>query len=378
MKQKICIVGNGLTGLTSALILGDLNIKIDLIHSNNNRQTRDNRTTALSASNYNLLLRFLGKKYSTLFWPSRKVDLFYQSGNMYKHFINFEKKDENLMFIYENKKIREIILRKIKKNKNIRIVKGKVKSLDSKNSAVSVGNKKIYYDSILLCVGKNSKLPNIFIGERYLYDDNNEVALTAVIKHNHKITNVRQYFLNEGPLAILPINKSKFSLIWTVKKSLNLTNPKVFVEKKLNNIFKLKRKLFISKLNFFPISFKFNTNISKKNILVLGESSYNIHPIAGQGYNLILRDIETLHKEMKKNLENGIQIKDSKIFINFVNLRKPENLLFGIGISAINRFFMYNQYTQPFKDLILKDINKFKFLKDVGLNLSNHGIYTKI
>ena len=33
---------------------------------------------------------------------------------------------------------------------------------------------------------------------------------------------------------------------------------------------------------------------------------------------------------MKKNLENGIQIKDSKIFINFVNLRKPENLLFGI------------------------------------------------
>ena len=62
---------------------------------------------------------------------------------------------------------------------------------------------------------KNTK---VFIGERYLYDDNNEVALTAVVKHNHKINNVRQYFLNEGPLAILPINKSKFSLIWTVKK----------------------------------------------------------------------------------------------------------------------------------------------------------------
>ena len=39
---------------------------------------------------------------------------------------------------------------------------------------------------------------------------------------------------------------------------------------------------------------------------------------------------------------------------------------------------MYNQYTQPFKDLIVKDINKFKFLKDVGLNLSNNGIYTKM
>ena len=110
----------------------------------------------------------------------------------------------------------------------------------------------------------------------------------------------------------------------------------------------------------------------------MGESSYNIHPIAGQGYNLILRDIETLYKEMNKNLENGIQIKDSKAFQNFVNLRKPENLLFGIGISAINRFFTYNQYTQPLKDLILKDINKFKFLKDVGLNLSNNGIYTKM
>ena len=144
MKQKICIIGNGLTGLTSALILGDLNIKIDLIHSNNNKQIKDNRSTALSATNYNFLLRFLGKKYSKLFWPSSKVDLFYQSGNMYKHFINFEKKDENLMFIYENKKIREIILRKLKKNKNIKIIKRNVKKLDSKNSAVIFGNKKIY------------------------------------------------------------------------------------------------------------------------------------------------------------------------------------------------------------------------------------------
>ena len=59
-KQKICVVGNGLTGLTTALILGELNLDVDLIGKfKSGEQHLDSRTTAISPSNYEFLLKFL-------------------------------------------------------------------------------------------------------------------------------------------------------------------------------------------------------------------------------------------------------------------------------------------------------------------------------
>ena len=51
IKQKICIIGNGLTGLTAALILGKLNLDVHLIAAPDKKRRRDIRTTAISESN---------------------------------------------------------------------------------------------------------------------------------------------------------------------------------------------------------------------------------------------------------------------------------------------------------------------------------------
>ena len=54
-KQKICIVGGGLTGLITAITLSKLNLKIDLITGNINQYTKSNRTIAISQNNYDFL-----------------------------------------------------------------------------------------------------------------------------------------------------------------------------------------------------------------------------------------------------------------------------------------------------------------------------------
>ena len=107
----------------------------------------------------------------------------------------------------------------------------------------------------------------------------------------------------------------------------------------------------------------------------MGEGSYNIHPVAGQGFNLILRDIRELYSNIYNNISLGLQIKDSNILKRFVQSRKPENLMFGLGINFTNKFFKNNNSTALLKDLILKDIDKFKFLKDLSLRISNTGIF---
>ena len=375
-KQKICIIGSGLTGLTTALVLSKPNIEIDLIAKfKSNEEFLDNRTTAISPSNYDFLLKFLDKKDSRLFWPSTKIDLYHEESGQYHHFMNFERNGKNLMYIVQNSKLIKIILKKIKNQKKVKIINTEVKKIDEKKSTVFLKNKTINYDSIFLCVGKRSQLTKELIGKRIINDDLNDIAFASIIKHNLNITNSKQYFLKEGPLAILPINKKEFSLVWSVNKNYKLDITQNLIREKLKRILGLNNKISISKIDFFPISFNFNINFFKKNVLVLGEGSYNIHPVAGQGFNLILRDIQKLNQKIVEHLSLGMQLRDSRIFYQFMISRKPENFLFGLSVNFIHKFFRNNKIVNPIKKVILKDINKLKFLKKLNLRIADTGIF---
>ena len=76
-EQKICIIGDGLAGLTTAIILSKLNIKIDL-YCGKKKQNLDNRTTAISESNYQYIKNNLSLDKKNFFWPCKKIDLFFE------------------------------------------------------------------------------------------------------------------------------------------------------------------------------------------------------------------------------------------------------------------------------------------------------------
>ncbi len=63
------------------------------------------------------------------------------------------------------------------------------------------------------------------------------------------------------------------------------------------------------------------------------------------------------------------------ILDKFIRSRKPENFLYGLGINFTNRFFKHNKSTSLLKEMIFKDINKFKFLKKLSLKISDQGIF---
>ena len=68
-KQRICIVGDGLAGLMTALALNDLPTLDVQIIAKKNKLKKDKRTTAISASNYKFFNRVLDKLDKRLFWP---------------------------------------------------------------------------------------------------------------------------------------------------------------------------------------------------------------------------------------------------------------------------------------------------------------------
>ena len=101
---------------------------------------------------------------------------------------------------------------------------------------------------------------------------------------------------------------------------------------------------------------------------------HTIHPIAGQGFNLVLRDIKKLKEILKYYSQLGISFKNSFALDDFYAQRKAENIVFGLGVDATHAFFKQNKYLDPFKEMILKNISKNNVVKRISKIISNQGL----
>ena len=138
--HKICIIGDGLSGLTTALTLQNLSVTIDLFYRNKTfNNFKDKRTTAISESNYKFLLRHSGEKFRKIINPIKKVSLFYEDNNKFLNFFNFKEENKNMMYIFQNKNLKKLIVSTLKKNKKIKFKDLIIDKNVSKVSIIGVG-----------------------------------------------------------------------------------------------------------------------------------------------------------------------------------------------------------------------------------------------
>jgi len=375
--QKICIIGDGLTGLTTAAILGKQNIDIDLYSDNKKKiQIIDTRTTAISESNFQYIKSTLNLSSTNFFWACRKVKLFYQDENKIINFLNFNEKNKKFMYIFQNQDLKKKLNKIISKKKNIKLIKKKVEAINSNDGFVTVNKKKIFYDLIILSIGGLSNFYSRIDAGRSIKKSYDEIAITTQIKHKTNIQNASQFFLKEGPLAILPYKKNFFSIVWSVSNNyfnINQSNLKKILSKKLKMLLNSNKIINIGKIKSFPINLNLKIKYFKKNILILGDGLHAIHPIAGQGFNLVLRDISKLAELTSKTSQLGLLFKNTVMLEDFYNSRKAENNLFGLGINLTNSFFKDRKYFTSIKKIILNNINSFGFIKKTSQTLADRG-----
>ena len=160
----------------------------------------------------------------------------------------------------------------------------------------------------------------------------------------------------------------KIAFIIDPKKLLEAMNKKKLEE----FIHKNFKKIKIDKIHDFK-SFKLKSlNLRSyyyKNILAFGDLLHRIHPLAGQGFNMTLRDIKVLIELIKYNLNLGIQL-DSSVCVGFEMKSKSQNYLFSNGIDLIYEFFNLESKTKT--KLMSKSV---QFL---GKNKSLNKLFTKL
>ena len=375
--QKICIIGDGLAGLTTALVLSGLKVQIDIYSKNIGKKIKnDNRTTSISKTNYDYLSNFLKKEKVTNFWPSKEIALFYENNNKYIKFLNFKESKTPLMYTFENFKLKKILIKKIIKIKNIKIINKSIETINYKNTSIKLNKNSLIYDLIILCVGNNSLIYNKLNLQRSISNNNKEVALTTSIKHISKSLITQQFFLKEGPFAILPFKKNQASIVWSVSQNfldINKDNLRKIIITKVIDLFGPKFKFKIDEIKSFEIKTNLKTNYSRKNILILGDGLHTIHPLAGQGFNLNLRDLQKLENLIYKSLNLGLLINQYFVLKKFDESRKPENILLGLGFDFTSTFFKDSKIFNPLKKVLLKNVNN-NIVKKISKVISNNGL----
>ena len=388
-KQKICIIGGGLTGLITAATLMKLDLEIDLITENIDQIIKTNRTTAISQDNYNNLRKLkLFNNIEKDFWPCSKMRLYTDNKeakfNQVFELINDKNQNKKILYMIKNSVILEHLIKKLKINKQVKFKsQKKVSEIVSSGLLKSVKFKNIdhsKYNLVIVCTGYNSNLLNNFFRNTVFKKRYNEIAITTILKHDFLKNNIaRQIFLNNEILALLPISNTKTSIVWSIKKSLfnkYVYKKGLFLKKKIKFYTKdfLKKIKFISKIEFKDLNLIIRKKYYKDRVLLFGDALHVIHPLAGQGFNMTLRDLTSLEKILKEKISLGLDIGSSDILSEFSNEAKPRNFMYSMGVDVLkSSFSSQNQPYKEFRNKILTNLNKSIIAKDFFLNLADKG-----
>ena len=117
-----------------------------------------------------------------------------------------------------------------------------------------------------------------------------------------------EHFTEDGPLALLPVRNSDFAVAWTLKKQqaehLKNCTQSDFIEE-LQNVFGNRAGTFrsVGQRNAYPLSLSLLDSTSNKRTVVIGNAAHTVHPVAGQGFNLGLRDVGFVHEILTSNTD---------------------------------------------------------------------------
>ncbi len=260
--------------------------------------------------------------------------------------------DEPMGYIIENRFIREAMLKHISAFKNIKIISpAKVKSIqyDSNYTTVELDNdKKIQAKLVVAADGKNSKIAKQ-AGIKTFFTDYNQDGIVCTVKHekNHN-AEARERFLPTGPFAILPmIGGFHSSLVWVEKRELaskymNLNNED-FTEQVKNRIGDYLGKIEVVEPRFsYPLSLSFAKTYYSKRLALIGDAAHAIHPVAGQGFNLGIRDVAILAELLEENADLGLDIGNDNLLEAYQRRVRPDNFLMMAVTDGITRLFSNN------------------------------------
>ena len=364
--MNICLIGDSLTSLALAQNLINKNIKVFVYYKNTKNSSFQSRTIGISKNNFDFFDKEIIKFKKGMFWKIKQIEIYSEKLKDEK-ILNFKNNKEELFLIAKNNEIYKLLEKNLKKNKLFK------KILIKNNNFYKKILKEQKYELIINCDGNNKISRNFFYNK--INKSYNSYAYTTIINHKYiKNDKAIQIFTKIGPIAFLPISNFKTSIVFSV------INEKIILsEKEIKNLIYQYNKNYeiksFAKLEKFELNFSVSRNYYYKNLMAFGDSLHKIHPLAGQGFNMILRDINILSKIIQDRIDLGLQI-DHSIYEVFEKKTKHFNFIFSSGNDFIYEFFKFdNKYKNNYLNQLVKFLGENKLFNKIASKYADQGLF---
>lgn len=350
----VIVVGGGMVGLSAALMAARQGLQVALVEAHApktwQREQPGLRVVALALDNQALIDSFglwqdvLARRafpYSvmTVFDEVHSSPLRFNAGDLGRPYLGH---------ILENDVLVEVLWQAVVQEPNIHLYcPDKIGSMHESESEVRIGLQRGVELSARLAIGADGASSRVrdLLGIGVDEKDYGQKGVVAFVhtELGHQNT-AWQRFLDTGPLAFLPFGDHCCSIVWSLPQAeadrLLQTEPETFCHA-LDSAFAgtLGKTRLVSERAVFPLRRRLAKNMIQGRTLLLGDAAHAVHPLAGQGVNLGLRDVRTLRDALMLSKQKTGDALDGAQLARWARTRYSENTLAALAFENINRVF---------------------------------------
>ena len=342
MDFEVVVIGAGVVGSSLALSLAKEGVDVCLIDKGTPEIKEDisrGRTAALNLASQNILEKLGVKRgIQNYLTPFKNIYVWDSDGTSSLEFSSDEIGQPKLGDVVTNNAILSSIFLLLPNHKNLRFLSGdRLKTLDPQEESIKVCTEGGENISCKLVVGADGGLSSVrelsSISIRtWSYD---QKALIANLKAEKSHSNTAyQVFTKNGPIALLPMQKDdeeSLSLVWSAdidyaERLLDLDIPSFLneLERKTESV--LGKLSLDGEMSSYPLHQLHAKDYYAQRVVLIGDAAHSMHPLAGQGLNLGLGDVEELASRILRSRRHGEDVGNDKMLSDYSKARKSINL----------------------------------------------------
>ena len=341
--HDVVICGGGLVGAAFACVLKNSGLRVALIEpvpvASSDQPSFDQRAIALTYSSREIFER-------TGVWSSLKSD---QVTEILTILVSESGKDrtarlsasdvhrEALGWNVSAQALGKHLYDEISGSEHITLYDGVAQQIQITDEAACVetllGDEVYKLKSKLVVIADGGRSPLLdglgFIVQKKRYRQH---VLVCRLRHRNANQNIAlEHFTRHGPIALLPVSKKEYSLVWTHDSDRTESLTKVG-----NGVFlrELSRELdfrvdgftrVLSERVIYELRMTWLKRAIKERVVVVGNAAHTVHPVAGQGFNLSLREVADLAEMLTTRSRRGWDIGSYDVLCHFERLRQSES-----------------------------------------------------
>ena len=380
MKFDVVIIGGGIVGSSLALALKDSGLNIALIESRPpstlpDDKSWDNRVYAISPGSVSFLedLEVWTAINKNRIAPVHDMEIFGDDDSARLDFSAYDAGMTELAFIVENRQLQTAAWNELEKqNTKIEIfcpMQCTSIEWDETHANVQLSDGQLLQTALVIGAdGVNSWVRNQAKIEvsQHSYQQNGIVANFSTEVSHQNIA--RQWFRRDGILALLPLPGKLVSMVWSADEEqstrlISLSEAAVCQQVEEGSSHALGKLKLITKPVSFPLNSVHVKNLIGPRLALIGDAAHGIHPLAGQGVNLGLRDARKLVSTI---IERGARSDcgDYMLLRQYERARKEDILSMEFTTDSLQKLFSNRNPTLTrLRNLGLGFTNEFPLIK---------------